>query len=186
MMLRPEARLLLGNPISFANPCTGQVALSRCLPVVYGPIVYVGDRRAYIEESLSEVEFVVRSIFTKTVEHRTQREYRFAVLTNRTLEDETLLLKVSPEMRAAMRTQRKAGAPAKGTPSPVFGGKPAPEIRDCFSVQPSLQQRAGGAGISMTSQMMTDIQLTGTYRKEGVAIHKKEQTVETVDHEPIK
>ena len=66
---------LLGNAFSFRNPQTGYIAECPSLPVVYGPVVYLDDRRAYIEESSSNLEFIVRSIFAKTSKHRHQREY---------------------------------------------------------------------------------------------------------------
>ena len=98
---------LLGNSIAFRNPQTGYVAQCLSLPVVYGPVVYVDDRRAYIEESSSDLEFVARSIFSKTSEHRHQREYRFAILSNRGLEDNTLDLTVSTEMRWSLTERQK-------------------------------------------------------------------------------
>ena len=71
MALRQEG--LLGQPIDFAGPGGGRPARCRNLPVVYGPVTYVEDRRAYLAGSSSETELIVRSLFSKTAEHRHQR-----------------------------------------------------------------------------------------------------------------
>lgn len=157
-----QQRGLLGNPISFADPLTGQIVQRRCLPVIYGPVVYVKNRLAYIDESLSEMEFIVRSIFAKTVEHRSQREYRFALLTNKMLEYETLLLRVSSKMRAAMRTNAKADIP------------------------PSTLPRTGGSGISVVAPARVSVPLKGSHLRDGHEVFFETSTVEEVDGEAIR
>ena len=77
---------------------------------MYGPVVYVRDRQAYIWESVSDIEFVVRSIFAKTIEHQDQREYRLAILTAITLEYATLDLTTSSEMRETFDPLRSVPA----------------------------------------------------------------------------
>ena len=113
-------RGLLGKVLSFHNPQTGDFAQCACLPVVYGPVIYTDHRRDYIEASSSELEFALRSMFSKTRKHRHQREYRFALLTKGNLEEDTLNLMVSEEMRSALTQKRGPANTGGDTLSPVF------------------------------------------------------------------
>ena len=177
---------LLGNAISFRNPQTGYVAQCPSLPVAYGPVVYLDDRRAYIEDSLSDLEFVVRSIFTKTSEHRHQREYRFAILSNRELEDNTLDLMVSTEMRWSVTERHGPAISERETPSPVFnGGLPSRRILQCFPEWPPTQRSADNSGGIFTSQVRFSFHLAGVHHKETIKTRRAAHTVEDVDYEQI-
>ncbi len=177
---------LLGNAISFCNPQTGYVADCPSLPVVYGPVVYVDDRRAYIEESSSDFEFVVRSIFTKTSEHRHQREYRFAILSNRGLADNTLDLMVSTEMRWSVTERQGPAISERETPSPVFsGGLPSRRILQCFPEWPPTQRRVDNSGGVFTSQVRFSFHVAGVHHKETTKARRAVHTVEDVDYESI-
>ena len=177
---------LLGNAISFRNSQTGYVAQCPDLPVVYGPVVYLDDRRAYIEESSSDLEFVVRSIFAKTSEHRHQREYRFAILTNRHLEDNTLDLMVSTEMRWSVTDPQGAVISARETPSPVFiGCLPSRRILQCFPEWPLTQRSADNSGGIFTAQVRSSFHLAGDHHQETTKTSRAVHTVEDVDFECI-
>ena len=177
---------LLGDGISFRNPQTGEVAECASLPVVYGPVLYTDQRRAYIEASSSEMEFVLRSMFTKTREHRHQREYRFALLTNRILEDDSLNLTVSEEMRSSL-TQRQAPPNSiRKAPSPIFNGcVPSPRILRCFPASPPTRRSGDGVEAVFTSQVRTSLHLAGVQRKSTTRIRGIIHTVEDVDYERI-
>ena len=177
---------LLGNPTFFRNPQTGYVAQCPSLPVVYGPVVYVDDRRAYIEESSSDLEFVVRSVFTKTSEHRHQREYRFAVLTDRGLEDNTLNLMVSTEMRWSVRKPQSPATCGRETPSPVFTTcLPSPRIRQCLLEEPSMTRSADHSAGVFTSQVRSSFHLAGVHHKETTKTRRAVDNVDDVDYEYI-
>ncbi len=177
---------LLGDSIYFSNPQTGFVTQCPNLPVVYGPVVYVDDRCAYIEESSSDVEFVVRSIFAKTDEHRHQREYRFAILTNLKLEENTIDLAVSSEMRSSVREQDGTVISVHETPSLVFGGcLPSPRIRQCFSERPSTQRSPNDFGRVFTSQVRLSFHLAGIHHQDTTTVRSAVHTVEDVDYEYI-
>ena len=177
---------LLGNAISFRNPETGYVAQCLSLPVVYGPVVYVDERDAYVSESSSDLEFLVRSIFTKTTEHRDQREYRFAILGNRELADNTLDLILSTNMRWSVTEREGPAISARETSSPVFGGcLPSPRIRECFAAWPSTQRSADHFGSVFTSQLRSNFHLAGVHHKNTTKARRAVHTVEDVDYEHI-
>ena len=181
-----EQRGLLGNPISFRNPLTGYTAQCPSLSVVYGPVIYVDDRRAYIEGSSSDLEFVARSIFTKTSEHRHQREYRFALLANGELEDQTLDLMVSTEMRWSVRERQGAEMSVRDMPSLGFQGcLPSPRILECFPDWPPTQSDADHSGDVFTSQVSSNFHLAGVHHKDTTTTRRASHTVEDVDYDYI-
>ena len=172
--------------MSFRNPQTGHVAQCSTLPVVYGPVVYVDDRRAYIEESSSELDFVVRSIFSKASDHRHQREYRFAILTNRELEDDTLHLMVSTEMRSSGTAQGDLASPTRENASLQLSGcLPSRRILQCFPEWPPAQRGGDRPGIVLTSQVRSNFHLEGAHHKDTSTSRRASHTVEDVDYEYI-
>ena len=177
-----QQKRLLGNPISFRNPQTRYVVQCPSLSVVYGPVVYIDDRRAYIEESISDLEFTVRSIFAKTSEHRHQREYRFALLTNQEFEDDTLDLMVSTEMRRSVTKPQYPGTSVHEAPSLRFeGGLPSPGIFQCF---PRLlpTQRSTDPSEAFTLQVRSRFHLKAIQHKDTTTVHMSVQTVDDIDH----
>ncbi len=154
---------LLGNPLMFRNPKTGQIAQCRNLAVVYGPVVYMENRRGFIEKSPTPVDFLVRGIFTKTMEHQHQKEFRFAILSDRTLPEDTLHLNVSPEMSHSLRPLQDPHDDGNRKQSPIVGGcMPSPAIRQTFSG--SSRSRLGilPVEITLASQLKASLPLTGT------------------------
>ena len=181
-----EQRELLGNPISFRNPLTGYTAQCPSLSVVYGPVAYVDDRRAYIEGSSSDLEFVTRSIFTKTSEHRHQREYRFAILANGELEDQTLDLMVSTGMRSSVKERQGAEMSVRDTPPlGVRGCVPSPRILECFPDWPAAQPDADHPGDVFTLQVRSSFHLAGVHHKDTTTTRRASHTVEDVDYDYI-
>ena len=181
-----EQRGLLGNPISFRNPLTGYTAQCPSLSVVYGPVVYVDDRREYIEGSSSDLEFIARSIFTKTSEHRHQREYRFAILANGELEDQTLDLMVSTEMRWSVAERQGAEISVRDMPSLGSQGcLPSPRILDCFPDWPPAQSDAAHSSGMFTSQVRSNFHLAGVHHKDTTTSRRASHTVEDVDYDYI-
>ena len=177
---------LLGNPLICRNPKTGQVTPCRNLPVVYGPVVYVEDRRAFIEESSSLVEFVVRGIFTKTMEHQHQREFRFAILSNRTLAEDTLHLTVSPEMRNSLQPLQDPYRAGSRKQSPIIGGcMPSPAIRQSFSGGPTMRSVTPPVEITLASQLRAGFPLTGTRDVRTTTTRLAVHNVKRTDDEQI-
>ena len=177
---------LLGNPITFRHPHNGHVAQCRNLPVMYGPVVYVRDRRAYIWESASDMEFVVRSIFAKTIEHQDQREYRLAILTAIPLEYATLDLTISSEMRETLdplRNSQQSGS--RSSSLKLAGCMPSPRILRCLSGWPSSPSSASLGDITLSSQLQGSFLVTGV-REDNIAMTRLvSQVAEDVDYESI-
>ena len=177
---------LLGNPISFRHPETGHVEQCRNLPAVYGPVVYVRDRQAYIWQSVSDIEFVVRSIFAKTIEHQDQREYRLAILTAISLEYATLDLTTSSEMRETfdpLRSVQQSGP--RSSSLKVTGCMPSPRILRCLSAWPSSPSSASLGDITLSSQLQGSFPVKGV-REDNIAMTRvAAQVAEDVDYESI-
>ena len=132
------------------------------------------------------MEFVLRSMFTKTSEHRQQREYRFALMTNRNLEEDTLNLMVSEEMRSALTQQPRPARAAREAPSPVVKGcLPSPRILRCFPASPPMQRRGDDVGAVFTAQARSSFHLAGVEHKGITTTRRTVQTLEDVDDESI-
>ena len=176
-----------GSTVSFRNPQTGDTADCPGLPVVYGPVVYVDDRQTYIEESSSDVEFIMRSIFTKTSEHLHQREFRFAILTDQALEADTLDLEISPEMRMLVGQRPGLSAFARNTHSPEFDGYLAsPRIQRCFSEWTPTDPSADGRTKDKSrTRIIPKFHLAAAYQQERTKARIAVQAVEDMDSEQI-
>ena len=184
MMAAPK-RSLLGSYLDFRHPITGQVVQCSNLAVFYGPVVYLDDPRDYILEPDDELELIVRRIFTKTTEHRHQREYRFAILSQNALDGDTVHLRVPHAMSQALRSSNglKAAAPRLpeiGPPTCV----PSPRLLRCFTTDPE------GAsdyrhGISLSTNMRARLHFSGTQHKSSLKRQIAVNEVATVDHETI-
>ena len=71
--------------------------------VLHGPVAYVDDPHAYMEDTDDPFERMVRSVFFKHRSHENQREYRFVVRAEREPEQLTIDLEVSTDMLAALQ-----------------------------------------------------------------------------------
>lgn len=177
---------LLGNAISFRNPETELVAKCSSLPVVYGPVVYVANRRAYIEDSSSDLEFLLRSVFTKMSKHRNQREFRFAILTDRSLRDRTLDLMVSKEMRWTVTKPQWSETSEHKKQSQIFRTcLPSPKILQCFKEIPTVQRLTDHSPAVFASQIRSSFQLDGVHHKHITRSRMLAHEVEDVDYEYI-
>lgn len=181
-----QQRGLLGKDLPFHNPATKDFAQCACLPVVYGPVIYTDHRSEYIAASSSELDFVLRSLFSKTKEHQHQREYRFVLMTKGNLEEDTLNLMVSEEMRSAL-TQKQGPANAGGEiSSPVFKGcRPSPRILRCFTALPPMLLRPDDYGAVFTLRVRANLNLVGVQHRSNTNAYNAVKTVEDVDFEII-
>ena len=129
----------------------------------------------------------MRSIFTKTSGHRHQREFRFAILTNQTLEADTLDLKISPEKRTVAGQWDGHSDAVNNLRSPEFNGcMPSPRIRRCFSEWAPTHRNAGGrTEIKGTTQIRPSIHLAGVHNQNTRKLRVAEHTVEDMDYEHI-
>ncbi|MDE2901697.1 MAG: hypothetical protein OXP73_01570 [Chloroflexota bacterium] len=177
---------LLGNAISFRNPETGHISQCSDLPVVYGPVIYVDDRRAYIEESSSDLEFMLRSVFAKNRTHRNQREYRFAILTNHSLRDNTLDLTVSTEMRWTVTMKQRIETSERTNRSPVFRTcLPSPNILRCLTQVLPGQRSTNHSRAAFTAQIRSSFHLEGVQHKDITRASASTHRVEDIDYEYI-
>lgn len=186
MMASPR-RSLLGSYVDFKNPTTGHVEQCSNLAVFYGPVVYLDDPRDYILEPDDEVELVVRRIFTKTMEHRHQREYRFALLSQHALDVDTVHLQVPRAISHALRSS--SGPTVAARRLPEFGPPacvPSARLRRCFASDTAQGVIDYRHGISHSTEMRVTLHLNGTQdkslRRRQIAVNE----VEMVDHETIR
>ena len=89
--------------------------------IVHGPVVYVENPFETISKASDKMEYMLLRTFTKGMEYRDQREYRFVVWTEKEPEDATKDLNVSLAMLGAM--ERRSGECAKqGFPRIIWSG----------------------------------------------------------------
>ena len=174
---------LLGGGLSFRHPYTYFEAQCLNLPVVYGPVVYVKDRKSYINQATSNIEFVLRCIFAKSVEHKAQREFRFAITTDVKFESQCLSLALSPELIEALRSNHKR------RPGDInFGSRirsPSREIRRCFA-NPKLWETDTFSGNELrTTRIRLLLTLTGNLHKDTTTSRVVVQTANHVDKQAI-
>ena len=116
--------------------------------VLHGPVAYVDDPDAFIEDADDDFERMVRSVFFKHRSHESQQEYRFVVWTEQEPEELTIDLEVSTDMLATLQP------PVARPPRDV---RVHPDGRDVSSVaiasgddfgdpDPSRQSAASSAG----------------------------------------
>ena len=95
--------------------------------VFHGPVIYVPDPYDLINNLHSDLERVICPIFVKRIKHRDQREYRFAIWTEKEPIDDCVDIPISLAMRGSMRKSgvrdspeatvpRRAGQPSAATP----------------------------------------------------------------------
>ena len=182
---------LLGNPITLRHPGNSYSAQCRNLPVVHGPVIYVEDRYEYLRQSSSEVEFIVRCIFAKTLssdyqdKYQDQREYRFAVLTARVLDYPTLDLTTSAEMREAMKCHGRRWMTHRGSSFHMGGCVPSPRVLACLSGWPSSQAGAPVGGSVLSARLQGSFPIKGVHHKNESTTRTVVQTVEEVDYRVI-
>ena len=175
---------LRGSGTSFYDPVSGEVTQCASLPLVYGPVIYTERRREYIEESSSELELILRGLFTKTSEHRNQREYRFALFSNSTLEEDTLELNMSADMFAALRQKGRPRNTAQEGASVAFNTcLPSPRILRCLSAATASQHGGIGIATALNGRVQSHFHLAGVEHKQTTKIERAVQELEEVDDE---
>ena len=186
VMMASRKRSLLGSYVDFRNPATGDVEQCSNLAVFYGPVIYLDDPRDYILEPDDEVELIIRRIFTKTTEHRHQREYRFAILSQHALDDGTVHLQVPHAMRQALRSNSDINAAAPRLPEiGPAACVPSPRLRRCFTRDTDQGAIDYHHGISLSAQMRARLHLSGTQHKSSQRRQTAINEVTAVDHEAI-
>ena len=184
MMALPK-RGLLDSHLELRNPTTGDVVLCSNLAVFYGPVVYLDNPQDYILKSADNVELIVRWVFTKTTEHRHQREYRFAILPQHPLNDDTVHLQAPHAMRQALHTSGcvSAVAPNQTDISPT-GYIPPPRLRRCFTPNP-VDASGDSRGISFSARMRAHLHISGTREETSRQRQFALSVVGEIDHDAI-
>ena len=180
-----QQKNLLGSTLAFRHPYTGYVAECRTLPVVYGPVVYVEDRKAYIQQSTRDVEFVLRCIFAKTAEHQSQREFRFAILADAEINANTLLLDSTPELDSAIRPEDEGLDDDFRFGMDFRMCAPAPEIRRCFANERLWAGGSKSANSALWTQIRPVLTLKGRLHSDITTSRRVVRNVDTVDIEAI-
>ena len=137
-LMASSQRDILGSYLDLRHPVTGHVEQCSNLAVFYGTVVYLDNPRDYILEPDDDLELIFRRVFTKTTEHRHQREYRFAILSRQSLDCETVHLQVPASLRQALNP----GSGSRGRGLHLPEGAPAfcmpsPRLLQCFERRPT-------------------------------------------------
>ena len=80
--------------------------------VVHGPVWYTDDVLGFLESRQDDPHYALYPQFLKHSKHRAQREYRFLVRSERPVDGETLLLRITGEMRDAIAPPSSIGTVA--------------------------------------------------------------------------
>ena len=185
-LMASSRRDLLGSYLDLRHRETGHVEQCSNLAVFYGPVVYLDDPHDYILEPDDELEMIVRRIFTKTTEHRHQREYRFAILSRQGLDCATVHLQVPPSMRQALNAG--SGSRARGLHLPEGGPAfcmPSPRLLQCFAGEVAPGSADYRHGLSLTIGMRPRLHLSGTRRDSSTKRSTAVSDVATPDYEAI-
>ena len=70
--------------------------------IFHGPVVYMDDVDDWLHSAISEHEYFLRAVFTKSRTHQAQREYRFVVWAEESPKNDTHLLRASSALLDAM------------------------------------------------------------------------------------
>ena len=185
-LVASSQRDLLGSDLDLRHRETGHVEQCSNLAVFYGPVVYLDDPRDYILEAGDEVEMIVRSVFTKTTEHRHQREYRFTILSRQDLDCETVHLQVPPSLRQALNVG--SGSRARGLHLPEGGPAfcmPSPRLLQCFAHGATPGSADYRHGLSLNTNMQVRLHLSGTRHESSTKQSAAVSEVATPDCEAI-
>ena len=77
--------------------------------VFHGPVWSTDDVLGFLQARESEPLYLLYALFVKHTDYKEQREYRFVVHCERPVESETLLLRISGNMRGALAPRGKVG-----------------------------------------------------------------------------
>ena len=185
-LMASSQRDILGSYVDLRHPVTGHVEQCSNLAVFYGPVVYLDDPRDYILEPGDDLELIVRRVFTKTTEHRHQREYRFAILSRQRLDCETVHLQVPASLRQALNAG--SGSRYRGLHLPEGGPAfcmPSPRLLQCFDRRPIRGSAGYRHGLSLNAGMRARLKLSGTHNKSSTKRSVGVSEVATTDDESI-
>ena len=165
-MMALSQRNLLGSRADLRNPVNGHVEECDNLSVYFGPVAYLDDPRDYILATDDALELAVRRIFTKTAEHRDQREYRFAILPEKGSECDTIRLGVPYSIRHALNAGRGSKARIPRLPQiEAAAHMPSPRLLECFVKSESERFRDYVHGFSLTTNVRQRVRVNGTHHK---------------------
>ena len=193
-MMASSQRKLLGSYLDLRHPETGHVEQCGNLAVYYGPVLYLDDPCDYILEPDDELELIVRRIFTKTSEHRHQREYRFAILSEQGLDRDKVHLRVPYSMRLSLSAN--SGSNARRPHVPEFEPAtcvPSPRLLQCFAGEATRGSADCVHGLPLGAQIRPRLHLSGTHHKSsttrtvavsGVATTADEEIEAAIRSEP--
>lgn len=181
-MMALSQRDLLGSRADLRNPGTGHVEQCDNLTVYYGPVVYLDRPREYILAPDDPLEQIVRCIFTKTVEHQHQREYRFAILSAKSLEHDTMKFGVPPSIRRALNAGSGSKSRLPRLPEIESASYvPSPRLLKCFASGESERSGDYVHGLSLTTNIRQTVRLSGTHQKSSTTRTVAVSEVATTD-----
>lgn len=185
-MMASSQRDLLGSRAELRHPETGHMEECGNLTVYYGPVAYLNDPRDYILESDDDLERIVRRIFTKTTEHRHQREFRFVILTQESLDRDIVHLRVPSSIREVLkdgvrRKQRLLRIPEVGSAHCT----PSPRLLRCFAADVTQGSAVEMHGLRLTVNMRQKVHISGTHDKSSTIRTLAVSDVVTADHERL-
>ena len=181
-MMALSQQNLLGSRADMRNRVNGHVEQCDNLSVYFGPVAYLDDPRDYILATDDALELIIRGIFTKTAKHQAQREYRFAILPEKALECETILLGVPYPIRHALNAGRGSRAKLPRLPQiEAAAHMPSRRLLKCFVKGESEGSRDYVHGFSITTNIRQRVRLSGTHQESSITRTVTVSEVATTD-----
>ena len=185
-MMASSRRDLLGSRADLQHPETGHVEQCGNVAVYDGPVAYLDNPRDYILKAIDALELIIRCIFTKTTEHRDQREYRYAILAEKGLERDTVHLRVPYSIRQALNggSNSIVRRPSLREIGPTMC-MPSPRLLQCFAADPTQRSSDYSHGLPLNAHIRQRVQLSGTHHQSSTTHTIAVSNAATTDNEEL-
>lgn len=145
--------------------------------IFHGPVWYTEDVLEFLRARESDPLYLIYALFVKHTEYREQREYRFVVHCESPVENETLLLRISGNMRGALAPRGKVGPL-------TFERMEAVETAESSKAETPKTTRTPGTTTATRTRRETEthtrtIRIGGKIAEEGVATRERVVAVMT-------
>ena len=142
--------------------------------VFHGPVWYTDDVVGFLEARQSDPLYVIYALFLKHSKFRDQREYRFVVHCHAPVEDETLLLRVSGNLRDTLSPPGNVQPVAFDRPDTSDGASPSKPV-----TTQTLQNRTMKRTRRETRKHTWTTRAGGKVVEEGIATRERAIAIET-------
>ena len=142
--------------------------------VFHGPVWYTDDVLGFLESRQSDPLYNIYAVFVKHSRFRDQREYRFVVHCETPVEEETLLLRISGNLRDTLSPPRNAQPVVFDRPETSDDGSSSKPV-----ITQTLQNRTMTRSRRETQKHTWTTRIGGEVAEEGTATRERVITIAT-------